>query len=171
MNQHQRKFLLEAIEKQYTTEHDALRKRRPKAPSLNNYLIAAVLDGSFVLKDAAHVRSALVERVRDLGKDEALLSNHSRSWRNSDEPAAEISLPAHVLFDLPPGYAASFEAYEPALRQWQSEMDALEAAVGAMRLRVQIGSDKALAALVDQADQLCSLSLTASNQLLLRSGG
>jgi hypothetical protein len=36
-----------------------------------------------------------------------------------------------------------------------------------MRIKVQVGSDKALEALVDQADRLCSMSLTASSRLLL----
>jgi hypothetical protein len=39
-----------------------------------------------------------------------------------------------------------------------------------MRLKIQIGSDKALAVLVDQADTLCSMSITTSNRLLLGGG-
>ena len=35
MNQHQRKFLLEEIEKQYRKEKQELEQRKPKAPSLN----------------------------------------------------------------------------------------------------------------------------------------
>jgi len=36
-----------------------------------------------------------------------------------------------------------------------------------MKIKIQIGSDKALENLVDQADTLCSLSLTESSHLLL----
>lgn len=169
MNQHQRKFLLEAIEKQYQREKDEINKREPKEPSLNNYLIAAILDGSFVMKDSAQVRKTLLERVRTLGKSEALLEHSSRGWssRKDDEDKQMISLPADVLFEMPTGYAKAFAEYEEALSKWEEELEALEVSIEAMRIKVQIGSDKSLDLLVEQADKLCSMSLTASNQLLL----
>jgi len=172
MNQHQRKFLLEAIEKQYKTEKDNLNSRKPSEPSLNNYLIAAILDGSFKMKSTESVRTSIRERVRDLGKGDALLSEGRRGYmhRNDGEAEDMISLPAKLLFDLPEGYAVELEKYEKELAEWTKEREALEASIGAMRIKVQIGSDAALMALVDQADKLCSMSLTASNRLLLGNG-
>lgn len=165
MNQHQRKFLLETVEKQYKTERDALRERQPQAPSLNNYLVAAVLDGSFVMRPAESVRADIRKRVRDLGKGEALVGEKGRFGERLD--ADTVQLPALLLFEEPPGYAAAREEYERRLADWKAEADALDAAISAMRLKVQIGSDKALEALVEQADTLCSMSLTASNRLLI----
>lgn len=168
MNQHQRKFLLEAVEKQYKAELGKLRERQPKEPSMNNYLIAAILDGSFVMRDHALVRDSLRERVRNLGKSEALLGGRGR-WGDKDEDNT-ITLPAGLLFELPDGYAKAMAEYDQNHRSWTAEMDALEASIGAIRIKIQIGSDKALEALVDQADKLCSMSLTASNRLLLGGG-
>lgn len=165
MNQHQRKFLLETVEKQYKTERDALRGREPQEPSLNNYLVAAVLDGSFVMKPAESVRASIRDRVRDLGKGESLVGDKGRFGERVAENT--VQLPALVLFEEPPGYAAAREDYEKKHAAWKAEVEALEAAIQAMRLKVQIGSDKALEALVDQADTLCSMSLTASNRLLI----
>ena len=168
MNQHQRKFLLEAVEKQYKAERDKLREQKPKEPSMNNYLIAAILDGSFVMRDQALVRDTLRERVRNLGKSESLLGSRGR-WGEKDDDNA-VTLPAGLLFEMPDGYAKALAAHEEAHRAWTEEVDALEASIGAMRIKVQIGSDKALEALVDQADKLCSMSLTVSNRLLLGGG-
>lgn len=167
MNQHQRKFLLEAVEKQYRIESDKLNERKPSEPSLNNYLIAAILDGSFAMRDPSLVRDALRERVQNLGKSDSLLSSRSRY---SDDDESSIALPATLLFELPSSYAVSLAAYETALADWEKEEAALEASIGAMRIKVQIGSDKSLEALVEQADKLCSMSLTVSNQLLLGAG-
>ena len=50
MNKDQRKYLLDAIAAQYKTEREKLNNLKPKAPSLNNYLVAAILDGSFRMK-------------------------------------------------------------------------------------------------------------------------
>jgi hypothetical protein len=165
MNQHQRKFLLETIETQYKTERDALNRREPREPSLNNYLIAAVLDGSFAMRDPAHVRDAIRERVQNLGKDESLIGSRSRYGERLDD--ATVTLPAVLLFEMPAGYAKALADYEEAHRAWAEEAKALNASIMAMRLKVQIGSDKSLDALVQQADTLCSMSLTASNKLLL----
>lgn len=171
MNQHQRKFLLEAVEKQYKTEYQSLRERRPKEPSMNNYLIAAILDGSFVMKSSDAIREAVVERVKHLGKDDAFLSTNRRSsWSGSgsgDDDDKSVSIPAGILFEMPAGYARVFAAYEAALGSWEAECAALGTSIAAMRIKVQIGSDKALETLVEQADKLCSMSLTASSQLLL----
>ena len=164
MNQHQRKFLLEAVESQYKKERDKLREREPSEPSMNNYLIAAVLDGSFVMRAPALVRESLRKRVMDLGKTGSLLGSRGRWGEKADDNA--VTLPAGLLFELPPAYAAALAEHERAHRAWSDEMEALDASMGAMRIKVQIGSDKALEVLVDQADKLCSMSLTASNKLL-----
>lgn len=172
MNQNQRKFLLEAIDKQFRAEMERLKERKPKAPSLNNYLIAAVLDGSFEMKDAETLRSALRERVRDLGKDDTLTKTNSDRWSRyghslDGEQTEMVYVPALLLFKEPPGYTEARAKYEVARAAWEQEMSSLDAAHRAMQLKVQIGSDKALSVLVDQADKLCSMSLTASSSLLL----
>lgn len=168
MNQHQRKFLLEAVEKQYKREKEQIEKREPSEPSLNNYLTAAILDGSFVMKNPEEVRRAIFKRVRGLGKTEALLES-SDGWgrRHKDENQHTINLPADVLFEMPPEYAKAYAEYEEAYGRWEKEIEALDQSIEAMRIKVQIGSDKALDLLVEQADQLCSMSLTASSKLLL----
>lgn len=171
MNQHQRKFLLDEIDKQYRRENEALRERKPRAPSLNNYLIAAILDGSAVMRPLVEVRDAIRERVRDLGKGETLISSSERRrWgRGSDdeEDAQNINIPALLLFEEPPAYAEKRAAYLEALEKWKVEAEILESAAGAMKIKVQVGSDKAMEVLVDQADKLCTMSLSASSKLLL----
>lgn len=170
MNQHQRKFLLEAVEKQYRREKDTIEKREPKEPSLNNYLTAAILDGSFVMKSPEEVRKTIFRRVRGLGKAEALLAHSRDRWgsgRGDADDQHTITLPADVLFEMPPEYAKAYAEYEEAYGRWEKEIEALDQSIEAMRIKVQIGSDKALDLLVDQADQLCSMSLTASSKLLL----
>jgi len=165
MNQHQRKFLLDQIERMYKEESSALNGRKPSEPSLNNYLIAAVLDGSAAMRPQKQVQESVRQRVRDLGKSESLVGG-SRRW-GSDEGEDSVSLPALLLFEKPPAYAEAEAKYAKALAAWEAERAALESSVNAMRIKVQVGSDAALAVLVDQADKLCSMSLTASSRLLL----
>jgi len=172
MNQHQRKFLLEEIEKQYRREKDTLQKKKPIAPNLDNYLIAEILDGSAVMRPIEKVQESIRQRVRDLGKGEALVTTASRSvWggrrRESEEDEDVISLPALLLFEMPKAFVEVRDAYEEAIALWNQQMTELESSINAMRIKVQVGSDDALESLVAQADKLCSMSLTSSSRLLL----
>lgn len=172
MNQHQRKFLLEQIEGIYKTEKSALNDRKPVAPSLNNYLIAAILDGTAVMRPSEHVRDTIRKRVRDLGKSKALTESgrdYDYGSRRGDETEEVIKLPALLLYEAPPAFTEVQTAYEAAAKQWEDERAALESSINAMRIKVQVGSDKALEALVDQADNICRMSLTASSRLLIPS--
>ena len=106
MNQHQRKFLLDEIEKQYKRERNELGERKPQAPSLNNYLIAAILDGSAKMKPQKEVETMVRQRVRDLGKGDSFISpNHNtygrRRGEDDEEYADMVSIPALMLFEPP----------------------------------------------------------------------
>lgn len=163
MNQIQRKFLLDAVEKQFKKEKDVLIAEKPKEPSLNNYLMAAILDGSFTMRPAEEIRTAVRERVRNMGKEDSLLTTKDR-W--SEQESKLMALPVEVLFDMPAGYTEVLHKYEEELREWNAKMEALKSALSAMQIKIQIGSDKALAPLIDEADKLCSLSLVNSSKLL-----
>lgn len=174
MNQHQRKFLIDEIDNQYRREMDGHRKRKPMAPSLSNYLTAAILDGTAVIHPIEQVRETVRQRVRDLNKGEALLGSGERSWRRRDEDEANvetITIPALLLFDEPPEYAELRRKYEADLAEWESAGEVLEKSYGAMKIKVQVGSDKGLETLVDQADKICTLSLAESSRLLLGTKG
>ena len=168
MNQHQRKFLLEQIERIYKEEKSALHDRKPIAPNLNNYLIAAILDGTAVLQPPEKLKDAIRKRVRDLGKGAALTSSES-SWgrRSENDDEEHIKLPALLLYETPAAFVEVRAEYLAAAKAYDEECRALEASINAMRIKVQVGSDKSLEALVEQADNICRMSLTASSRLLL----
>ena len=165
MNQHQRKFLLEEIEKQFRAERDSLKTRKPSEPNLNNYLVAAILDGSAKMRPQDELRECIRKRTRDLGKDEALVKSSGR-WAREDE-ADMIHLPALMLFEAPPAFAEVHAQYLKDQARWEAQWQALDASFNAMRIKVQVGSDEALESLVAQADNLCSMSLTAAHRLML----
>lgn len=142
-------------------------KRRPSAPSLNNYLIAAILDGSAVMRSPKELQKEIREMVRDLGKSSSLTTSSSGYGSRRDDDEEHISLPALILFDPPPAYSEKLAAHEAAMKSWEEELRSLEASINAMRIKVQVGSDQALEALVEQADNICRMSLTASSRLLI----
>ena len=172
MNQTQRTFLTNSIEKQFYKEREAHKKNAPKEPSLNNYLVASILDGSFKMKSLDAVRDAIRERTIKLGKKEALLCDADDVWgrrsrQDQDSEETFIKIPVSVIFELPERYVSEKKQYDADLEKWEVEEEALSNSFEAMKIKVQMGSDKALASLIDQADKLCSMSLTKSSQLLI----
>lgn len=172
MNQTQRQFLLSSIESQYKAEIHALRKSKPVEPSLNNYLVASILDGTFKMKDQGAVREAIRERTIKLGKKEALLCGSTDVWGHcslQDEDTEEkfIKVPVGIIFELPERYISEKKKYDSELEEWTERERLLTSSFEAMKIKVQLGSDKALQSLVDQADSLCSMSLTDSSKLFI----
>lgn len=167
MNQHQRKFLLETIEKQFRAELHELKNQKPTEPSLNNYLTADILNGSFTMRSPDEIRKSITDRVRDFGKGEALISCSGRKYGIvNDEGENIVSLPAELLFNLPPDYVKVKSEYDARLAAWSEDVKRLENSISAMRIKVQIGSDASLTSLVNQADRLCSVSITDLSGLL-----
>ncbi len=168
MNQDQRKFLITHITKAYDAERKKLKEDEPKEPSLNNYLVAAVLDGSFKLRSTADIRTTIHEMVLELGPEAALIGERRRR-HYGDEPDTTISVEAKRLFILPKGYETALEKYEKEYEIWNKKMEQIEAIKETLILKIQIGSNAVLDRLVEQADNMADLNLM-NNRLQLTAG-
>lgn len=174
MNQTQRKFLMDSIESRFRAEREEIVKQKPKEPSLNNFLVASILDGTFKVKDSDAIRKAIHERVLSLGKAESLLSDSADTWGRrlhqdeDDVIQGSIKVPAKILFDLPPRYEEEKKKYDEEMERWLERRRLLESSFEAMKIKIQLGSNAALQPLIDQADSLCSLSLTDSAKLFIK---
>jgi hypothetical protein len=172
MNQEQRKYLLEQVNRTYQREKRALDDRRPDPPSLNNYLIACVLDGSFQLQEPGDIRAHVRSLVLDLGAAKTFIdTNNYRYNSNKDEDENEqfVSLRADALFVLPENYREAKAAYDEARAAWDKESEQLEEFTETVKLKIQIGSSKALDKLVEQADNLADLNIVNTKLLLTAS--
>lgn len=173
MNQQQRDYLIKQADRTYTKQRDALREQEPTRPSLNNYLVAAVLDGSFQLQPVESVKEIIKQKVLALGPSDALIHDeddgysYSRRKHRSTEDA--ITLPAESLFVVPTAYLEALAKYEAAKEAWEREMSQLEEIMETVKLKLQIGSAKSLEKLVEQADNLADLNIVNTNLLLTSS--
>lgn len=166
MNQPQREFLIKHIERHHKKAIDDLNKTRPRKPSLNNYLIAAVLAGSFKLQSEESIRDFIRALVLSLGPDGALVKGPRRHYDDDDDVANTLTLPAEQLFTLPAEYLSALESYNEAERAWQSQIDQTNEIKDTLILKIQIGSAKVLEKLVEQVDNLADLQLVNTRLLL-----
>ena len=102
MNKDQRNFLVDTIRGTYQTERKAIESQRKKKPSLNNYLVAAFLDGTIQFNSMDALKEKMRRRVLEMGHDQQLLHRDRNRWANdSEEDEDVVHLSADELFVLP----------------------------------------------------------------------
>lgn len=166
MNQNQREFLIKHVEKTYRNQKDAMDESKPKEPSLNNYLIAAVLDGSFQLQEPETIRKAIKELVLNLGPEGSLIGGRGRNRYSDYDVEHQVKIQAESLFVLPGNYLAALAEYEQKRSDWDAQQKQLEDYKETIILKIQIGSAQVLSKLIEQVDNLADLSIVNTSLLL-----
>lgn len=164
MNQDQRKFLLERIDKTYKQQVSALNSKKPMRPNLNNYLVAAFLDNTIQLVDLDTLKSNIRTKVLKMGATETLIKESSR-WDDSSVKN-KVELNAGEIFIFPEAYMKALKEYEDAIAEINEELHQLEAHRDTLTLKVQIGSNQVLDKLITQVDNLADINIMNSQFLL-----
>lgn len=171
MNQEQRKYLIEQVNKTHTRETRLLEKEAERVvkPSLNNYLIAAVFDNSFQLKDVVELREKIKARVLKFGKNDKIVTDgNNDSWSSRNKEEDSVTLPVEDLFVIPEAYKVELEKYKAYKKAIKLKELALDAQRDTIIMKIQIGSNAILDKLIMQVDNLGDLDLT-NTQLALNS--
>lgn len=173
MNQDQRKFLIERVNKTFSTQCDVIRaKEKLPRPSLNNYLIAAFLDGSIKFNNIDALKEKMRAAVLKFGASDQLIKENddgftfsSRNRRRSEtKNVCEVA--AEDLFIVPEAYIKALEEYKLQQEQISKEIADLEAQKDTILLKIQIGSNTVLDKLITQVDNLADLNIMNSQFLL-----
>lgn len=169
MNQKQRDYLTDKIKKTASSQIDELRAKMPAKPSLNNYLIAAFLDGTIEFADLELLKTNMRERVINMGVNDTLVSDERDAFgsrRYSDSKHPYVKILATELFVTPKAYTEALERYEKAKKELDDQINLIRAQANTAETKIQIGSSAALESLIQQADDLTNLKLV-NDQLKL----
>ena len=167
MNQDQRKFLIERVNKTFNAQKSKLEGNKIDRPSLNNYLVAAFLDNSIEFNDIEKLKVKMRETVLKYGASDKLVSEKVDRWgsnANKDKNTCEIV--AEDLFVIPESYKSALAEYEAYKKDIQDKVEQLEAQRDTILLKIQIGSNQVLDKLVTQVDNLADLNIMNSQFLL-----
>jgi hypothetical protein len=72
---------------------------------------------------------------------------------------------------MPTEYQAREAEYQAAYKVWQAERERIQNAEKNIEMKINMGSDKALQTIIDQADNLATLTLTMLDHKLLGNEG
>lgn len=171
MNQTQREFLIRKINSSYNDEVERLKKGIGKKPSLNNYLVASFLDNSIQFNDIDNLKIKIRENVLKFGTEDCLIKLKSDRWGNNninvDKEICEVI--AEDLFIIPDNYKDELKIYNDNKEKIEKEISNITAIRDTILMKIQLGSNKVLDNLIEQADNLVDLDLVNTNLLLNKS--
>lgn len=169
MNQDQRKFLIERVNKTFKEQKEKLTDKEREKPSLNNYLVAAFLDNSIRFNDIDKLKENMRQTVLKYGVSDRLVKDDSDRWgnrRGNDDDKHYCEIVTEDLFILPESYKIALSEYEEYKKDIEGKIEDLEAKRDTILLKIQIGSNQALDKLITQVDNLADLNIMNSQFLL-----
>jgi methylaspartate ammonia-lyase len=165
MNQDQRKFLIERVNKTFMIQKKKIEDNKLIKPSLNNYLVAAFLDNSIQFNDIERLKVKMRETVLRYGASDKLIKEKD-DWRSERKGDNLCEIVAEDLFIIPESYKKALAEYQSEKDKQQQEIDQLEAQKDTILLKIQIGSNQVLDKLITQVDNLADLNIMNSQFLL-----
>lgn len=173
MNDKQRDFLIKEIDRNYNEQDEALRKLEPRKPSLNNYLVASILDNSIEYADISGLKEKIRTLVLKMGHGDVIVKEaDSDDWyssknRKSKKDVHFVELIAEDLFILPQAYTIALYQYKKEYAEWEEKCKNLQAVRKTLETKVRLGSNEVLGRLIEQADNLVDLSLVNAQLVML----
>lgn len=168
MNQDQRKFLIERVNKTFQSQKSKLEANKIEQPSLNNYLVAAFLDNSIQFNDIEKLKIKMRETVLRFGASDKLVKESRDRWDsgNACKGKGTCEIIAEDLFIIPESYKVALAEYDAYKKDIQDKVEQLEAQKDTILLKIQIGSNQVLDKLITQVDNLADLNIMNSQFLL-----
>ena len=154
MNQTQRNFLIKKVSETADSKIKALKETLPKLPSLNNWLLHAVLSGEFNIKSIPELKETIRQYALNANDREDWLGN---SWNTVTK--TDVHFKAENFFIIPDEYTIKKERYESEEKIIQDKIYQLKIQKDTLITRIQLASDKLLQKMINEVDDMGDISL------------
>lgn len=160
LNMRQRQILADQITLNFKIKITSLKESIPHKPSLNNYLVAAFLDGSIKFNDVDQLKQKMTQRVRRYGEGMRVCDGND-----------DVNVKAEELFIIPNAYEESVQEYYRIKKDVEKQISDLTTMKDTLMIKIQVGSNEALTILVNDIDTMGGqLNLNFANSLLISNG-
>lgn len=155
MNTTQRKFLIERIQQKTKDKIKELDKCIINYPSIDNYIFKAILTDNLELQPSEVILSSL--------KAKAIRAKAGENWLSEDRMGAykstTIRIDIEELIKLPKDYNNELKRVKEHNIKINEEIKLLKIQLETIEVRIQLASDKTLHNLINEIDDMGSLSL------------
>jgi len=154
MNQSQRNFLIKKIEETIKAKVKMLQDSKPEYPSLNNYLLHAVMSGTFELRPNEEIKKILLQKALNAKGSEDWLGNH---WGMANKNL--VAFKAEEIFIVPDEYKDRARICREKQSEIEQQINVLRIQSETLITRIQLASDKTLQKMINEVDDMGDISL------------
>lgn len=154
MNQQQRKFLIDRIEKQSREIIKNLEHSKPEKPSASSYLLSAVMSGNFEIQSNEH--------IKDVIRKKALEATSMDSWMDDNRAYARgtgIKFHINDIFIIPEEYKKRFDEWKAEIKRIDDDIFKIRTQAEGLCTRIQLASNKTLEKMINEVDDMGDISL------------
>lgn len=154
MNQAQRSFLVEEIEKSVNIRVEALEESKPEYPNANLFLYNAVMSDKLELQSNEHIKEVV--------RQKALRDKKGSNWLGGDrwgEPSNEVKFQLKDIFIFPKEYQKKLKEYEKISKEINEKVLRMREEEKALVMRIKLASNNILEKLIMEVDDMGELSL------------
>lgn len=155
MNQTQRAFLIKKIDESIKIKIDALKHNLPEQPSLNNYLLHAVMSGNFEIRTNDEIKKSIINKALRSKEGDTSWMNNGRGW----DSRITIQFRPEEIFIIPEAYNELKKQYDAEVGRINKEIRNLSVQSDALITRIQLASDKTLQTMINEIDDMGNISL------------
>lgn len=155
MNQAQRSFLIKKIQDTNKVIIDAYRNAMPERPNLSNYLLNAVMSGTFQIKTTEEIKDAIRKKALNSTRSNWMAGKHA--FNSTSE--TEITIACGDIFIIPEEYRLLENEYQAKVKALNDKIGERQQQMETLIFRIQLASDKVLQQLISQVDDMGNLSL------------
>lgn len=154
MNQTQRKFLIDKIEKASKIQIEAIEKQKIDYPSLSIYMLHKVMSGDFDIKSKEELKAIITEKALRSTDREDWLGNH---WGSASKRL--ITFEIHDFFIVPEEWKKKMEETRSILDDQKARINKINIETETLITRIQLASDKVLQQMINEVDDMGNISL------------
>lgn len=160
MNQKQRDFLIDQVNKTRKARIEELKALEPKEPSLSAFLHQAVMDGSAILKSQEELMKAFKTKARTAAEKGDKFLETSYRYRSSEDEGATLTIDPLAIFEMPTEFSELKRKYLADKLIYIGALNAVNAKVDGIITRIQLATDKTLDTIIEQIDGMGAMSFT-----------
>ena len=163
MNTAQRKFLIERIQQKVKDKIEQLKSSLKEYPSASNYIFKSIMNDQLELQPKEVILNALKQKALKSKEGENWLSNERMGFNKE----RTIRMLIEELIVIPEDYKKELELVRSYNKGIRDEIDLLKVQLDTIEVRIQLASAKTLEKLVNEVDDMGSISLIDTKLKLL----
>jgi hypothetical protein len=158
MNTVQRKFIIDKLTEKTKLRIDILKKSVPELLSLNVNMLHQVMSNDFEIKNTEELKKLILEKALKAGSDKGIREDWlGNSWNSGNRIGVHFTF--DEFFIIPEKYIKLREEREAIVTSINKEIGELQLQLETLEVRIMVASDKTLSTLINEVDDMGSISL------------